>query len=56
MSDYKYSGSDTAAEESIREFLMKVNYAPERIELVVKVVKGVGFKSELKSKVFQYYH
>jgi len=47
VKDYKYSRSETAQEEAIRDFLRHHNYPEAALELVVRIVKGVGFKGEI---------
>eukprot|EP01117_Protostelium_nocturnum_P005855 TRINITY_DN2111_c0_g1_i4.p1 TRINITY_DN2111_c0_g1~~TRINITY_DN2111_c0_g1_i4.p1 ORF type:complete len:229 (+),score=72.06 TRINITY_DN2111_c0_g1_i4:222-908(+) len=45
--DYKYSNSDSAGKEATKQFLLNQNYPLERLERVVAIVEGVGFKNEL---------
>src|SRR4051812_47590123 len=49
VKDYKYSGSEHAQEEAIREFLLRQHFPAEKSDKVVRIVKGVGFKGELKA-------
>jgi uncharacterized protein len=39
--------SETAGQEAISKFLKEQNYPQEKIELVLRIVKGIGFKNEL---------
>jgi len=48
--DYKYSGSEHAGEEAAREFLQKLSYDTAKIETIVTIIQGIGFKNELANK------
>eukprot|EP00026_Physarum_polycephalum_P015756 Phypoly_transcript_16516.p1 GENE.Phypoly_transcript_16516~~Phypoly_transcript_16516.p1 ORF type:complete len:222 (+),score=41.14 Phypoly_transcript_16516:193-858(+) len=45
--DWKYSGSETAGSEAVREFLQSQNYPSEKLEKIIQVIEGVSFKNEL---------
>ncbi len=47
IKDWKYSGSESAGSEAVREFLESERCAPSVVEGVVDVVERIGYKSEL---------
>jgi uncharacterized protein len=51
VADWKYSGSEEAGPEAIRHILEKEGgqlFPPQRIESVIAIVTGIGFKNELE--------
>lgn len=49
IDDWKYSGSETAGLDAARDFLQQQSVETCKIEFVLKIIKGVGFKDELNA-------
>lgn len=47
ISDWKYSGSETAGPEKARSWLLSQGYDSDRTQKVIEIVEGIGFKNEL---------
>lgn len=50
IDDWKYSGSETAGLEKARSWLESQNFAAHRVESVLEIINGVGFKTELGNR------
>jgi uncharacterized protein len=47
VGDYKYSGSETAGPDAVREWLTSQNYPQDKTDKIVAIVEGISFKNEL---------
>jgi uncharacterized protein len=47
IADWKYSGSETAGPTKARDWLATQEYPQEKIDKVISIIEGVGFKNEL---------
>jgi len=46
VKDSKYSGSETASAETVRQFFLEQHYPQEKIDQVVYIVENVSFRKE----------
>lgn len=47
IQDWKYSGSETAATSTVKEYLQQHQYPQDKQKAVLGVIQGVGFKDEI---------